>query len=182
MDHEVAFYLAQGVSVVTGILAISMMQFKNMRAILLFQIISNLLASTNYLLLGGDTGAIVSVLAIAQSVVMYFYNCRSKEPHKSVVATFILAYVAFSAYNVISSRDLMELLPAFSAICFAVSLLQKKPSNFRIFGALNPSFWLPYDLYTEAYVMFFVHFGILVSCLWAMIKLDGFLGIMKKKD
>ena len=182
MDHNVAFFIAQGISVVTGILAISMMQFKNMRLILLFQIISNLLASTNYLLLGGNTGAIVSVLAIAQSVIMYFYNCRSKDPHKSVVIMFIMAYVACSAYNVITSKDLMELLPAFSAICFAVSLLQKDPAKFRIFGALNPSFWLPYDLYTESYVMFFVHFGILASCLWAMIRLDGFLKFKKKKD
>lgn len=178
MDPQVAFYLAQGISVVTGILAIVMMQFKNMKTILLFQIIVNLTASLNYLLLGGDTGAIVSMLAIVQSIVMFVYNTKGIKPHLVVIIGFVLCYVACSAYNIIMTRDPMELLPAFAAVCFSVSLVQEKPAAFRIWGALNPSCWLPYDIYTASYVMFCVHLGILISSLVAMIRVDR---VFKKK-
>ncbi|MBQ8408518.1 MAG: YgjV family protein [Clostridia bacterium] len=177
MDPQVAFYIAQGISVVTGVLAILLMQFKNMKTILLFQIIVNLLASSNYLLLGGDTGAIVSALAIIQSVVMFLYSQRQRKPHLAVIVGFICAYVACSTYNIVMTRDLMELLPAFAAVCFSVSLVQEKPSVFRIWGALNPSFWLAYDLYTRSYVMFCVHLGILISSVVAMVRLDGLFRI-----
>ena len=173
MPHEVAFWLAQGISVLTGILAIIMMQMKNMKTILLFQIIVNLTASLNYLLLGGDSGAFISLLAIIQSIVVFIFNTKNKKPHIAILIAFATGYVSISAYNIISSGEIIGILPAMAAICFCVSLVQEKPSVFRIWGALNPSFWLIYDLMTESYVMFCVHLGILISTIIAMVRLDG---------
>ena len=179
MNPEVAYWIAQGISVITGILAILLMQLKNMKTILLFQIIVNLLAASNYFILGGDTGAIVSALAILQSVVMFVYNKKGVKPHLAVVICFVAAYVSCSAYTLFTTRDMMELLPACAAVCFSVSLVQEKPKIFRIWGALNPSFWLAYDLYTDSHVMFCVHLGILISSVVAMIRLDG---LFKRKQ
>ncbi len=181
MNEELAFYIAQGISIFTGILAIVMMQLKNMKTILVFQIIVNLTASLNYLLLGGDSGALISLLAIVQSIVMFIYNTRKKKPHLIVVIAFIAAYASISGYNMISSGELMGILPAFAAVCFSVSLVQEKPSVFRVWGFLNPTFWLPYDLFTGSYVMFAVHFGIAVSSVIAIVRLDGFFGLIKSK-
>lgn len=181
MNETTAFYLAQGISVFCGVLAIVMMQLKNMKTILAFQIIVNLTASLNYLLLGGNSGAMASMLAIIQSVVMFLYSAKKRKPHLVVIIGFILAYAACSTYNILLTRDFMEFLPAMAAFCFSLSLVQEKPSAFRVWGALNPAFWLPYDLYTRSYVMFFVHFGILTSSLVAMIRIDGFFGLVKKK-
>ena len=58
MDPVTAFWIAQSISVLTGVIAIVMMQFKNMKLVLTFQIIVNLLASANYLLLDGGAGGI----------------------------------------------------------------------------------------------------------------------------
>ena len=173
------FWIAQGISVVTGILAIIMMQLKNMKVILAFQITVNLIASTNYLLMDGDTGMIVSLVAVLHSVVMYFYNTKNVTPHIPVTVGFILVYLGCAAYNLIVTHDPMEILPAIAAFCFSMCLVQKKPSVFRIWGALNPSFWLAYDLYTGSYVMFLVHAGILISSIIGMIRLDGYF--RKKK-
>lgn len=173
------FWIAQGISIVTGILAIIMMQLKNMKAILAFQITVNLIASTNYLLMDGDTGMIVSLVAVVHSVVMYFYNTKNMTPHIPVTVGFILVYLGCAAYNLVVTLDPMEILPALAAFCFAISLVQKKASVFRIWGALNPSFWLAYDLYTGSYVMFLVHAGILISSIIGMIRLDGYF--RKKK-
>ena len=176
MDPQVAFYIAQGISVLTGILAMIMMQLKNMKMVLLFQIIVNTTTLTNYFLLGGDTGVFVSILAIVQSVVMFLYNRRGIKPHLAVVIAFVVAYAGCSAYTIAQSRQLLDLLPACAAICFSVSLVQSKTASFRIWGSLNPAFWLGYDLYTRSYVMLCVHLGILISSVVAMIRLDGLLG------
>ena len=173
MDSTTAFWMAQGISVFTGILAIIMMQFKNMKTILLFQIIVNATASLNYFLLGGDSGAIVSALAIIQSVVMFFYNTKERKPHIPVIIGFIACYVGVSLFNIIVSGDPMEIFPALAAVCFSLSLVQTKPSAFRIWGSFNPACWLVYDFYTTSYVMFCVHFCILISSLVAMIRIDG---------
>ena len=181
MDPQIAFYIAQGISIGTGIMAIAMMQLKSMKLILVFQILTNLLASSNYLLLDGRNGMLVSLLAVVCSVVMFFYNTKGIKPHKSVAAAFLIAYAASSAYSVAVSHDPMELLPAFAATCFVLSLVQTNPSYFRIFATFNPVFWMPYDLYTRSYVMFAVHFGIFLSSVIGMIRLDG-LFRKKKAD
>lgn len=180
MDPQVAYYVAQGISVVAGILAIIMMQQKNMKTILAFQIAVNLTASLNYLLLGGDSGAFISLLAIIQSIVIFIYNIKGKKPHLAVVIGFAVGYVAVSIYGIIAKQSAIEILPAIAAICFCMCLVQEKPSNFRIWGALNPAFWLPYDHITHS-VIFLVHLGILISSIVGIIRLDGFWGLIKKK-
>jgi hypothetical protein len=175
MDPQIAFFIAQGISVATGIMAIVMMQLKSMRLILVFQILTNLLASSSYLFLDGKSGMLVSILAVVCSVVMYFYNTKNKKPHLIVAVAFIAVYVASAVYSTVISSDPWELLPAFAATCFALSLIQTKTSYFRIFATLNPIFWLPYDLHTASYIMFIVHFGILLSSVIGMIRIDGLL-------
>ena len=54
---NMAFYLAQGISVLTALTAMVMMQFKSMKKILAGQIIANLLTASTYFLLGGFSGA-----------------------------------------------------------------------------------------------------------------------------
>ena len=173
MDPQVAFILAQCISIGTGIMAIALMQFKNMKLILLFQILSNLLASSNYLLLDGGSGAIVSLLAVLCAIVMFFYNTKQMRPHLIVAIAFICAFTGCSIYNIVVTLDFFELIPAFGAFCFVMSLIQTKPSIFRIWGALNPLFWIPYDIYTTSYVMMLVHSGIFISSLIGIIRLDG---------
>ena len=173
MDPILAFWLAQSISVIAGVLAVVMMQLKNMKLILLFQVLINLIASTNYLLMDGGSGMLLSLVAIIHAVVMFFYNTKEIKPHVPVSVGFILVYFACAIYNIVLTHDPMEILPAFAAFCFSMSLIQKKPSVFRIWCAFNPVFWVPYDLYTESYVMFLVHSGILISSIVGMIRLDG---------
>ena len=171
------FYIAQGISVVAGILAVLMMQQKNMRTILIFQIVVNLTASLNYLILGGDSGAFISLLAILQATVVFLYNRKNAKPHLVVNILFMAGYLACSVYNIVDSMDFMELLPAIAAICYSMSLVQEKTLNFRLWSAVNPACWLVYDLYTMSYVMFIVHLSIFISAVVGIIRLD-----MKKKS
>ena len=76
------FYIAQGISVLTALTAVLMMQFKSMKLILLGQIVANLLAASTYFLLDGLSGAGICFLAIAHTIVMFFYNRKNKHREK----------------------------------------------------------------------------------------------------
>ena len=175
MNPQTAFILAQCISIGTGMIAIALKQMKTMKMILLFEVITNLLASTNYLLLGGDAGAIVSVLAILQSLVLFLYNKKEKTPHIAMTAIFISLYLACSTYSLITKADVMELIPALGAVCFAMALVQKSPFRYRLWGVGNSLLWVVYDVYTASYVMMLVHLGILASVIVALIRIDGIL-------
>ena len=69
------FYIAQAISILTALIAIASMQMKTMKSILITQITANLLAASTYFLLGGFSGAGISLIAIIQLIVMYFYKC-----------------------------------------------------------------------------------------------------------
>ena len=111
------FYIAQGISVLTALVAVLMMQFKKMKWILAGQIVANLLTALTYLLLGGFSGAGICLLAILQSLVMFFYARKQKKPHLPVILLFIVLYVACSVYYYTSPIDICSGL---GAVCFAL--------------------------------------------------------------
>ena len=179
MDAQTAFWVAQGISIVTGILAIVLKQMKEMKKILILEVVANSLAMLNYIFVGGDSGWIVSGIAVINAVVMLVYFLCNKKAPSLLVVVFLGIYITSSAVTLAVKGDFMELLPACAAVCYSVSMMQKKPSFYRAWSVLNPVFWTVYDIYTTSYVMSIVHFGIFVSTLVAMIRLDGFLGIVK---
>lgn len=201
MDPTVAFYVAQGVSVVTGAIAILLKQLKKMTHIFIFEILANSLAALNYLFLyyageSGTSGAFVSGLAAFNALIMLMFYLENKKAHFSLTVVFICLYTGFSLYTMlepvnfdafsirgfINEAKFIEILPALSAFCYSVAMMQKKPSMYRLWSALNPTFWFVYDLYSGAYVMSVVHFGIIASAVIGMIRLDGLFGIVKPKS
>lgn len=163
------FYLAQGVSILIGIVAVVMMQFTSMKKILIGQIVANLLTALSYVLLGGLSGAGICIIAILQSVTMFFFNIKGIAPHKAVIAAFVLLYLGCSAYYY---RSFIDLFSAASAICYAFSVVQTKPALSRLWYLFNPLFWLVYDIYTRAYGNFVIHLVIFVSTLFAILRND----------
>ena len=163
------FYLAQAISIINGVLAVMMMQFKDMKKILIFQIITNLLTASTYILLGGFSGAGICIIAIVQSVIMFVYNVKKVPPHKWVVAVFVLLYIACSAFYY---KTFIDIFSALAAVCYAFSVVQTKASLSRLWYLFNPLCWLIYDIFTRAYGNFVLHFVVFVSTLFAIIRND----------
>ena len=161
------FYIAQAISVLNVLLAIMMMQFKSMKKILVFQIITNLLTASTYFLLGGFSGAGICIIAIAQSVTMFIYNIKKVPPHKTVIFAFVLLYIGCSAFYFSSFIDIFSGL---AAVCFAFSVVQTKASLSRLWYLFNPLCWLIYDIFTMAYGNLVLHFAVFVSTLFAIIR------------
>lgn len=169
MNEQVAFWIAQSISIFTALIAILSLQLKNMKAILVCQISANLLAGSTYILLGGLSGAGVSIIAVVQAVVMYILKLKNIKPHFLVTLLFI---AAFTGYSVWSYSSPLDLLPLGAAVFYSLSIAQKNPRRFRFFGTINPTFWLAYDIYTLALVNFLVHLGIFASGVVGIVRLD----------
>ena len=177
MNPEILPYVVNGISVITAIIAILSVQLKGMRGILVTQIIGNTLAASTYFLVGRFTGAGVSIIAVVQTVVMYFYNMKDKKPHRIVTLAFIAAYIINAALTLLTVFDIF---PAISAVCYALAVAQIKPVRFRFFSIWNPLCWMIYDVYAKLPVNFLMHLGIFISVIVACVRLDGFFGLIPK--
>ena len=180
MDAQTASIVSLVISVFVGIIAIVLKQMKEMKHILILEVVINALASLTYIFGGGLAGGIVSGIAVLNAIIMLIYYLCNKKAPMALTVVFIAIYVASSIVTLIAKNDFMELLPATAAFCYSVSMMQRKPSAYRLWSLFNPILWVVYDIYSESYIMSIVHFGIAVSTFSAMLRLDGFLGIVKK--
>ena len=172
------FYVAQGISVVTAIIAACMVQFKNLKLILLGQLTTNLLTAVSYILLGGLSGGGICLIAIVQSTVMFFYNQKKKKPQCWVLALFIVAYVVCS---IVYYESFVDIFPAISAVCFAVSITMSTPFFSRVWFIFNPISWVIYDIVKLAYGNLLIHTVVFVSTAVALIRVDDIFGFKKRK-
>lgn len=166
----VEFYIAQGISVLTTLTAVITMQMKKMRNILLGQITANILTASTYFLLGGFSGAGICLIAIVQSIVMFFYERKEKQPHFAIILLFILLYVACS---IVYYNSFIDVFSASAAVFFAISITRSKASSSRLWYAFNPLCWVIYDAHTKAYGNLIMHSATFIFTFIAMIRVDG---------
>lgn len=164
-----AFYIAQGISALNGIVSILMIQFRDMKKILFGQILANLLAASTYFLLGGLSGAGICFIAISQTVVMFIYNLKGVKPHLWVIVGFVALYAGCSALYYQSPVDLLS---AAAAITYAFSVVQTKAAYSRLWYVFNPLLWLIYDLFTQAYVNILLHSAVFCATAFAIWNND----------
>ena len=147
--------------------------------ILLCQLAVNLLTAISYILLGGLSGGGICLIAIAQSTVMFFYNKAEKKPQWWVLAIFIAAYVACS---VVYYHSFVDVFPAISAVCFAVSITMPTPFLSRVWYVFNPVSWIVYDVATLAYGNLLIHAVVFISTAVALIRIDGIFRPKRKNE
>ena len=133
------------------------------------QLMTNLLAFSTYFLLGGLTGAGISIIAIAQSLAMYIFQRKERETPLWVHVLFLFGYIGCSA---LYFRQPTDLLSTAAALCFAVSIMQKKPVASRPWFFPNPLIWMVYDLCVRAYGNCVMHGLVFVSAVIALIRTD----------
>ena len=163
------FYIAQGISAVTCILAVITMQFKSMRNLLIGQLIVNLTSVLTYVLLGGLSGAGICFVAILQSIVMYILNVKNIKPPLWVTIIFMALFVGCS---VVYYKSPIDILSGAAAMFFAISLVQTKASASRLWFVGNPILWLIYDIFTGAYVQCIIRIAVFTSTVISIFRND----------
>ena len=166
------FYIAQIFSFLSAVAAVVAMQCKSMRAILVWQALGNFIIALSYFFLGGISGGLICLFAVGQGAVMYLYNKNKIKPHAAVRIGFILVSAACSAVTGYFSRSFAEIFSAVGAILYTISIAQQKPAVSRLIFFFNPICWMCYDIFTQAYVSFFVHLAILISTAVGIVRMD----------
>ncbi len=172
---EPVFLIAQIVGILTTIVAVATFQFKDVRHILLGNVISNLMVALQYGLLGGFSGAWICVVAAVQTIVMYFLDKREngQKLRKLLLVLFCAMYIVGT---IIVYKGWGDILSCVCALIYVLAILQTDSKGFRRCIFVNASLWIVYDIYTMAYSGILTHGLELVSIVTAMLRLD------RKKD
>lgn len=172
---EPIFIIAQVVGVLTTVVAVATFQFKDVRHILLGNVISNLMVALQYALLGGFSGAWICMVAAVQTIVMYFLDKRenAQKLRKYLLVLFCVMYIVGTC---IVYKNWEDILSCVCAMIYVLAILQTDSKNFRRCIFVNSSLWIVYDVCTMAYTGILTHGLELVSIITAMLRLD------RKKD
>ena len=163
------FYISQAISALTTLIAIWVMQCKNMKIILIGQTMINLLVAISYFLLDGLSGAGICFIAIFQGIWIYFYTGKEKKVPLYLVVGFLVLYIACS---IVYYKSAVDLVTAAAALCYAMSIVQQKPALSRLWYLPNPLLWCIYDWYEDAYVNLIMHLIVFASALLGILRLD----------
>lgn len=164
------FILAQFLGLLTTVIALVGVQFKNINHILISQVLTNLLSALVFGLLGGFSGAWICVAAIAQTLTMFFFNKSRKGSQRTrriLAALFCLVYVAGTAFFYKGWGDLVS---GTCAVLFALAVVQEDSDKFRGLFLVNGILWMVYDLTTLAYTNLLTHGMSVVSTVVAMVR------------
>jgi len=163
------FIFSQIVGIVAAASAVVSLQIKNLKTILIFQLICNGLGALSYILLDGFSGCGIQLIAVSQTIVCYIFRKNDKKIPVFFTIAFICGYFLCS---LLAYESIYDILPAFAALMCALSLIQEKSSMYRMFILFNGSIWIMYDLSVAAYSMLLTHGVCVLSAVIGIIRLD----------
>ena len=86
------FMFSQICGIIVSISAILSMQVKNMRLVLLFQVICNGVGALSYILVGGLSGCGIYLVALLQSLIFFVYRVKEKKAPTVLTYIFVAAF------------------------------------------------------------------------------------------
>ena len=153
------------------------MQQKKILNIFIFAIISNVLASTSNLLIGGYAGMAICAVAVVQTAVSMIFELKHRKVPLPVTIFFLACYIGVS---VLTYKTPLDILPCAAALMYALAMAQKKTLYLRLFMILNSVAWIVYELTlpTKNWAMAITFSIQLVATVIGLIRFD----IKKKKE
>ena len=161
-------YLAYIIGIFTTVVAVASMQFKNMKYVLVCQLICNSLLTAQYVIEGRVSVSGVVVLAVVQTIVSFFFAKKGKPFPVWLTCVFIVLYTVIS---VVMMKSYYDLITCVAVWFFAICVVQKRSSVARICSFTNTGLWLIYDI-LQAPSAVFTHAVILVFVAVGIIRLD----------
>ncbi len=165
------FIIGQLISILVLILAIAIVQFKDIRKILPGEITINLLAALSYFFLGGWSGAWICVVASIQTIVLFRESQKEQRKSKRRVLLMIFAG-AYVAGTLAVYQSWKDIICCICALLYTMAVMQKKASGYRLFIAANSILWIIYDIKTAAYGNMITHGMVWLSTVGAMMRID----------
>ena len=163
------FVLSQIAGILVCIASTISLQVKNMRHVLLLQLVCNTMGAASFILVGGLSGCGIYIVAILQTVIYFIFNSQKKQPPKFLAYVFAAAFLACS---VATYKSPVDLFSAAAALTCAFALAQSKSSGYRILILLNGCLWMAYAVCVGAYTMILSDAITAVSAAVGILRLD----------
>lgn len=150
-------------------------QQKTHKNILLFQMVSGLLFTVHFLLLGAYTGAIMNLLGALRSLV---YSNRGKK-FTSTIVWPILFTIGFAVSGILTWDGWISIVPLIAMIMSSIVLWIENPKINRALSIPTSACWLIYNIKIPepSYAGIATEIFVLSSIIIGIIRLD-----IKKKN
>lgn len=165
------FIIGQIISIVALIIAVVIAQFKDVKHILIGEIVSNLSVALSFVFLGGLSGAWICIVAAIQTLIIYFANKHNLAQNKRNILTIVFA-IAYVVGTIIVYQGWSDIISCACALLYIMAIIQTDSAKYRWFMAANSLLWVIYDFNAAAYVNIVTHGMLLVSLIVAKIRLD----------
>lgn len=189
------YIIAQVVGVVNTVLAVVAGQVKKKTAALILQVVMNSLMMMTEILLGAWSAVPVCVVAIAVSLIIYYYQNRERRIPKWVLGIAAAAFLLLTLPTYPGVTELIkgeisaagfgeklaetgwvgglaELLPVIGAMVLLWGLGSRSTTVYRIALLINGVIWLLHDLYVMNYGLAMTHCFQIVSFAVGIVRLD----------
>ena len=162
-------YLSQILGLIIFVSVIASMQFKNIVAVLVCQLICNGLGALNFILMGSYSGCGIYIVAFLQTLVFFWIRSRNKKAPWGVSVLFVFLFLMCS---VVTYKIPADIISGIAALTCALSLVQKNSAYYRLFMFANGIIWIVYDLSIGAYSMIPSHAATFISAGIGILRLD----------
>lgn len=166
---EYLVIISQILGALSCVFAISSMQLKNIKIIMLCQLLCNLLGMFSYVLSDGFSGFGIYLVATLQSFGFFLLRSFNKEEPRWIYPIIFAAYILCS---LLTFKTAWDIAPMIAALLCALALIQKKPVHYRVVILLNCLVWMVYDLHIQNFAMLITHLITAASGLIGIIRND----------
>ena len=160
--------ISYSITLIATAATIASMQFKNMRYVLICQLLGNSLLGLKYVLEGTVSAGGVVFLAIIQTLCSFIFSVRRKTFPLWLNLLFMGGYIVITA---LCFANFMDIFPCLAVLLFAVGIVQRRSSICRFCSAVNTALWLVYDIVVVPSAIL-MHFVVLCFIVIGMIRLD----------
>ena len=154
---------------IVSIAAVVSMQIKDIKRILICQLVCNAAGALSYIFVGGISGCGIYLAAIFQSLVYFLFRITNKNAPRYLAVIFLFVFLLCSISTYQGTEDIIS---AAAAITCALGLAQEKASGYRICMLLNGIIWTLYDINVTAYSMIIPHMAVAISSGIGMVRFD----------
>ena len=147
------------------------MQKYNKKDVLKWQILSFLLYTAQYFLLGAYSGMLIYLVNMTRSIVFYFYENKNR-----IYVFFIVLFIFISVIiGIILYKNYLDLLPITISIFSILNISQKNVLHIKKGQIVISGLWMIYDIGISSYVASITEIIIIITTLKSILNKNKLL-------
>lgn len=144
-------------------------QQKNKKRVLIFNLISSILYSLQYLLLNAFSAVITNTVGAVKNYIFYLYEKNKKDVPKNLFWIFMLIILALGMFTY---NNIYSLIPILTSVLSLYAVWQNNLKVFRVIVIISSISWIIYNLIVGAYIGIIGNIFQLVSAIIAIVRFD----------